>query len=206
MFLTDLSLKRPVLATVSILALVALGFMSYLGLGINEWPDVEFPYVAITVVEPGASPAQLESKVARPLEDVMGQVSGVDHIYSTIRENVALVYAQFSLDTNPDVAAQDVRDKVGTIRATLPADIREPVISRIDPTAQPIMSLALTGDVPLTDLTDIANNTVTQHLEGVSGVGAVNVQGQQTKEVQIKLDGSLLNQQSLFFKLMVQKP
>lgn len=188
MFLTDLSLKRPVLATVSIIALVALGIISYLGLGINEWPEVEFPYVAVTVVEPGASPQQMEDNVARVVEDAMGQVSGVKHVYSTIQEGVALVYAEFSLETVPSVAAQDVRDKIGTIRGELPTDALAPVITRINPAAEPVMSLAVTGKRSLADLTTVVNDSVRRKLEAINGVGAVNVLGQQLKEVQIQLN------------------
>ncbi|MHB1651864.1 MAG: efflux RND transporter permease subunit [Desulfitobacteriaceae bacterium] len=188
MFLADLSLKRPVLATVSILALVALGIISSLGLGINEWPEVEFPYVAVTIVEPGASPEQVENNIAREVEDAMGQVSGVKHIYSTIQEGVALVYAEFTLETVPSVAAQDVRDKIGTIRGKLPTDALDPVITRIDPSAEPVMSLTLSGNLPLTEITTLVNDNVRKKLEAVNGVGAVNVLGEQLKEVQIQLD------------------
>lgn len=188
MFLTDLSLKRPVLATVTILALVALGITSYFGLGINEWPEVEFPYVSVTIVEPGASPEQVENNVAREVEDAIGQVSGVKHVYSHIQEGVALVFAEFTLETVPATAAQDVRDKLGTIRGKLPTDAQEPVISRYDPSAEPVMSLAVSGSMPLTDITTLVNDTIRKRIESINGVGVVNVLGEQLKEVQIQLD------------------
>ena len=188
MFLTDLSLKRPVFATVTILALVALGITSYIGLGINEWPEVEFPYVAVTIVEPGASPEQVENNIARDVEDAIGQVSGVKHVSSHIQEGVALVFAEFTLDTVPATAAQDVRDKIGSIRGKLPADAREPVISRFDPSAEPVMSLALSGNRPLTEITTLVNDDIRKKIESINGVGVVNVLGEQLKEVQIQLD------------------
>lgn len=192
MFLTDLSLKRPVFATVTILALVALGITSYIGLGINEWPEVEFPYVAVTIVQPGASPEQVENNIARTVEDAIGQVSGVKHVSSHIREGVALVFAEFTLDTVPATAAQDVRDKIGSIRGKLPADAREPVISRFDPSAEPVMSLALSGTMPLTDITTLVNDDIRKKIESINGVGVVNVLGEQLKEVQIQLDQNKL--------------
>lgn len=188
MFLTDLSLKRPVLATVSILAIIALGIISYFGLGINEWPEVEFPYVAVTIVEPGASPDQVENNISREVEDAMGQVSGVKHIYSSISEGVAFVFAEFTLETVPSVAAQDVRDKIGTIRGQLPQDARDPIITRIDPSSEPVMSIALSGNLSLTDMTTVVNDNIRKKIESVNGVGAVNVLGEQIKEVQIRLD------------------
>lgn len=188
MFLTDLSLKRPVFATVTILALVVLGITSYIGLGINEWPEVEFPYVTVTIVEPGASPEQIENNIARVVEDAIGQVSGVKHISSFNREGVALIFAEFTLDTVPATAAQDVRDKIGSIRGKLPADAREPVISRFDPAAEPVMSLALTGSIPLIEMTTLVNDDIRKKIESINGVGVVNVLGEQLKEVQIQLD------------------
>lgn len=188
MFLTDLSLKRPVLVTVTMLALVALGIISYTGLGINEWPEVEFPYVAVTIVEPGASPEQVENNIAREVEDAIGQVSGVKHVSSIIQEGVALVFAEFTLETVPATAAQDVRDKIGSIRGKLPEDAQEPVISRYDPAAEPVMSLALSGSKPLPEITTLVNDNIRKRIESVNGVGVVNVLGEQLKEVQIQLD------------------
>lgn len=146
MFLTRLSLKRPVLATVVILGLVVLGILSYLQLNINDWPDVEYPYVAVTIVQPGASPEQMEGKVAQKVEEAIGQISGVKHIFTVSRESVVTVVAEFTLETKPDVAAQDVRDKLGLIRGELPQDIREPIIARFDPMTTPIMTIVVTGD------------------------------------------------------------
>ncbi|KUO78260.1 MAG: acriflavin resistance protein [Desulfosporosinus sp. BRH_c37] len=192
MFLADLSLKRPVLATVTILALVALGITSYFGLGINDWPEVEFPFVTVTIVEPGASPEQVENNIAREVEDAIGQVSGVKHVNSYIQEGVAFVFAEFTLDTVPATAAQDVRDKIGSIRSKLPEDAQEPVISRYDPAAEPVMSLALTGSMPLTEITTLVNDNIRKKIESVNGVGVVNVLGEQLKEVQIQLDQNKL--------------
>jgi len=172
MFLTNISLKRPVFATVTILALVLLGLISYLDLNINDYPEVEFPYVAVTVVQAGASPEQMETKVALKLEEAIGQISGVKHIYTTVQEGVVTVVAEFTLQTPPDVAAQDVRDKLGTIRGELPLDIEEPVISRFDPSAAPIVSLAVTGAASLRELTTIVDDEIKNALETINGVGA----------------------------------
>lgn len=188
MFLTDLSLKRPVLATVSVLALVVLGFISYFGLGLNDYPDVEFPYVAVTITEPGASPEQIEKNVSQKVEEALGQVAGVKHIYTNAREGVSLVYAEFTLETSPVVAAQNVRDKIGMIRGELPTDVLEPVITRFDPTSQPIISLALSGDTTKKEMTEVVNDVIKKRLETINGVGAVNIFGQEEREIKIYLD------------------
>lgn len=188
MFLTNLSLKRPVLATVIILALVSLGLISYVGLNINDYPEVEFPYVVVTVVQEGASPEQIENKIARKLEEAIGQISGVKHIYTTAREGSATVVAEFTLDVSPEVAAQDVRDKIGTIRGELPKDIDEPVIARFDPTSYPIISLAVTGSIPQKEMTGIVDDLVKKRLETIKGVGSLTVHGAQEREIQINLN------------------
>lgn len=188
MFLTNLSLKRPVFATVIILALVSLGIISFVGLSINDYPEVEFPYVAVTVVQQGASPEQVETKIARKLEEAIGQISGVKHIYTVVREGVATVFAEFTLETSPDVAAQDVRDKIGIVRGDLPQDIEEPVIARFDPSSFPIISLALTGNISQREMTSLVDDVVKKRLETINGVGNITVYGAQEREIQINLD------------------
>lgn len=192
MFLSNLSLKRPVLATVTILALVSMGIFSFLNLNINDWPELEFPFVVVTIVQPGASPEQMESKVAVQVEEAMAQISGVKHIYTEVHESVAVVWAEFTLETKAQDAAQDVRDKLGSIRGELPEDIEEPVISRFDPSSAPIVSLAVTGDASLQEISRLVDRVATPKLETVPGVGAVNVVGNEEREIRISLDRELL--------------
>lgn len=188
MFLTNLSLKRPVFATVTILALVALGLISYVGLNINDYPEVEFPYVVTTIVQPGASPEQVETNISQKMEEAVGQISGVKHIYSIANESVSTTIAEFSLETEPEVAAQEVRDKVGAIRGNLPQDIEEPVISRFDPMSMPIINIALTGDISPREMTVLVDDVVKQRLEAIDGVGNITVYGSEEREIQIDLD------------------
>lgn len=187
MFLTNLSLKRPVFATVTILALVAVGIISYIGLNINDYPDVEFPYVSVTVVQPGAAPEQIETKIIHKMEEAIGQISGVKHIYGVAREGAALVFAEFTLETSPEVAAQEVRDKLSTIRGDLPQDIEEPIIARFDPMSYPIMSLAVTGDLSLRETTTLVDDLIKRRIEVVKGVGSVDLYGDVQREIKINL-------------------
>ena len=188
MFLTNLSLKRPVFITVTILAMVTLGILSYLTLNINDYPEVEFPYVAVTVVYPGASPEQVENQIAHKVEEALAQVSGVKYIYTYVREGMALVFAEFTLETKPEVAAQDVRDKIGVIRRDLPADIDEPVVARFDPMAEPIVSLAVTGNISLQEMTVLVDDVIKNRLEAVNSVGAIKIFGAEDREIHIELD------------------
>lgn len=197
MFLSELSLKRPVLAVVAIIALVAAGVVSFINLNINDWPDIEFPYVSVTIIQAGASPEQMESDVAVKLEEAMGQVAGVKHIYSKVSEGVATVWAEFTLETNPQVAAQDVRDKLGRIRGDLPEGIEEPVIARFEPSSRPIITLAVTGDRSVREISIQVDELLKKRLEAIPGVGAVNIIGSEEREVQILLDKDRLSAASL---------
>lgn len=188
MFLADISLKRPVFATVIIVALIVLGAVSYTGLPLNDMPEVEIPYVSTTIVFPGASPEQIESKVTKKVEEELSQVSGVKHTISIVNEGVSMTVLEFSMDKSPDAALEDVRTKLGSIRGELPQDIQEPVVSKIDIMAMPIMSLAVSGDMDKGQLAKLANDVVSKKLNAVKGVGSVTVFGDQEREIQIKLD------------------
>lgn len=188
MFLTDISIKRPVFITVVIIALIAIGLVSYSGLPINDMPDVDIPYVSTTVILPGASPDQMESKISKKVEEALGQISGVKHLTTTVTEGVSNTMVEFELDKSPDVAVQDVRTKLGSIRGELPQDIQEPVIAKFDMSAMPILSLVVTGPLSEGEMSTLVEDDITKKLNAVKGVGAVNVFGNQVREIQIKLD------------------
>jgi HAE1 family hydrophobic/amphiphilic exporter-1 len=173
MFLTSLSLKRPVLVTVSLLALVALGLISCFTLSINDWPEIKKPYVTITILQPGASPDQMERNVAQKVEEALSEIAGVKHVYSIIQESSVTVWAEFTMETEEEQAIQDVRDNIGLIRNELPEDIEEPVIDRFDPTAAPIMILALTGRQSVREMSILTDDMIKKRIESINGVGAV---------------------------------
>jgi HAE1 family hydrophobic/amphiphilic exporter-1 len=180
------------MATVVILALVALGVSSFFSLNINDMPDVDFPYVTVAIAYPGVAPEQMETDVAKKVEDAVGQIAGVKHITSYNDEGLTEVVVEFTLETPPNEAAQNVRDKVSAIRGDLPQGIQEPVISKIDITAQPIVSLAVSGTMPLKEMTSLVDDVVAPRLEKIDGVGQVNTYGEETREIQIGLDKNRL--------------
>lgn len=189
MILTTISLKRPVLATVTILALVILGIVSYVSLNIDEWPDVEFPYVTVQVPYRGAAPEQVDSKIVQKVEEAVSSISGVKHIYSTAREGVGITTIEFTLETSPNTAAQDVRDKIGRIRGELPEDSDEPVIMRFDPSESPIVSVALTSEKLSTrEMTTLVDDRIKRRLETINGVGAITLRGSQKRQININLE------------------
>jgi HAE1 family hydrophobic/amphiphilic exporter-1 len=187
MKLTEISLKRPVFATVTILALVVLGLFSYMSLNVDEYPSVEFPVVAVTVNYPGASPEQVEAKITQKVEETVSVVPGVEHITSTVKEGTSTTVIQFTMETSAATAAQDVRDKVGRLAGSLPQDADSPIVTRFDPTETPIASAVLTGNITPRELT-ILSEDITKKLEAIGGVASVNVQGGVDREIRINMD------------------
>ncbi|WP_378956173.1 efflux RND transporter permease subunit [Pelosinus sp. sgz500959] len=190
MILTEISLKRPVFATVTILALVVLGLFSYVSLNVDEYPNVEIPVVAVTVNYPGASPEQVESKITQKVEETVSVVPGIDHVTSTVKEGVSTTVIQFTIETSAATAAQDVRDKVGRMQGVLPDDADLPIVSRFDPSDTAVASIAVTGNLSPRELTIIANDIVVKRLEAINGVAAVNVQGGVDREIKINMDSN----------------
>lgn len=188
MILTDISLKRPVFATVTILALVVLGLFSYISLNVDEYPNVEIPVVAVTVNYPGASPEQVESKITQKVEETVSVVPGIEHVTSTVKEGVSTTVIQFTIETSAATAAQDVRDKVGRMQGVLPDEADAPIVTRYDPSDTAVASIAVTGNLSPRELTIVANDIVVKRLEAINGVAAVNVKGGIDREIKINMD------------------
>ncbi|HSP35392.1 MAG TPA: efflux RND transporter permease subunit, partial [Thermoanaerobaculia bacterium] len=189
MFLSNLSIKRPVFATVLMLALLTLGVFSYRRLAIDMMPDVEFPIVTIISEYPGASAETVEREVTKRIEEAVNPISGVKHIYSTSRESFSTMIVEFELNVRVNDASQEVRAKINSIRNELPQDMREPVIQKMDFAGFPIVSLAVRSKtLSPRDLTIIADRKIKRRLENVSGVGKVRLVGDSKREVSIQVD------------------
>ncbi|HWQ80325.1 MAG TPA: efflux RND transporter permease subunit, partial [Anaerovoracaceae bacterium] len=188
MFITNLSLKRPVFAVVVIIAMLAVGITSFLGLNLNDMPDTNIPYVTVSISLPGASPDQVENKITKEVEEAVGQLSGVKHITSNIRESYSMTLIEFDDSITADDAAQDVRTKLNSIRASLPDDAGEPTISKIDFNEMPVLSLAVTGNSNQAELSRIVDDIIVPGINTVGGVGSVTAHGLMEREIQIKVD------------------
>jgi len=171
-----------------VMALLVLGYTSFIQMDVDLFPDVDIPVVSVTAVYPGAGPEAIESEVTIKIEDAINPVAGVDHIQSISGEGYSLVVARFKLETDGPTAAQEVREKIAAIRADLPNDIEEPVIARFDFASEPIISLVIFGDRPLKELTEYARTTIKRKLESISGVGAVRLTGGALREILVELD------------------
>ncbi len=192
MNIANISIKKPVFITVIMIALTILGYTSYTGLVLNEMPNVDMPYVSVMVTEPGATAEQIESKVTKKIEDSVGKISGIESITSTVNEGYSQTTIAFDLSKNGDVAAQEVRDKISNVRGEMPTDINDPVISKFDMSASSIISIAVYGSDDTQKMTDFIDNTLNKKLYTISGVGSVDVSGEDTREIHIKLDNNKL--------------
>jgi HAE1 family hydrophobic/amphiphilic exporter-1 len=189
MFLSNLSIKRPIFATMMMLALVILGIFSYRKLAVDMYPDVEIPVLSIVTIFPGASPETVEREVTKRIEEVVNRISGAKHVISISRESVSQVVVEFQLEIKINEASQDARAKINTIRKDLPQDIEEPVIQKIDISGMPAVSLAVRSErLSPKDLTTLVEKKVKRSFENISGVGKVELVGSSKREVNIWID------------------
>nr|MBP7635974.1 efflux RND transporter permease subunit [Candidatus Ozemobacteraceae bacterium] len=204
MILADTAIRRPVTTIMAFLAVALFGALCYRDLGVDEFPEVEFPTVTVTCVYRGASPETLESKVADKIEEQVAALSGIESVKSVCAENVARVIAEFKLDRNIDVAVQDVRDKVAGIRSELPEAMESPVIEKFDTGAVPILALTISGPLSVGELSKYAKDVVKNRLQSVSGVGAIKEMGIREREIKIWIDNDRLNAHGLTAAEVVQ--
>lgn len=193
MFLSDLSIKRPIFATVMMLALLTLGIFSYRRLAVDMFPDVEIPILSIVTKYPGASPETVEREVTKRIEEAVNPISGVKHVTSASRESVSTVVVEFKLEVKINEASQEARAKVNAIRGDLPQGMEEPIIQKLDFSAMPIVSLAVRSQT-LTpkDLTTLVEKRVKRRFENISGVGKVDLVGQSKREVNVNINPTRL--------------
>ena len=197
MSVADVSIRRPVFAVMMIMALVVFGLLAYPRIGVDLFPNVEFPVVTVTATYPGADPETMESKVADPIEEAINSLSGIKRLNSTNLESVAQVVVEFDLDVAADQAVQDIRDKVSGILSQLPSGIDPPVIQKFDVGAAPIMTVALSGKLSARELSRVGDKVVKERLQRVTGVGGIDLIGQRDREIQIFVDPSKLASRSL---------
>ena len=192
MKLADVSIRRPVFATMMIAALVVLGAASYGRLGVDLFPDIDIPVVTVSTTLRGASPEEIETSLTKPIEEAINTVSGIDELRSTSYEGLSLVVVSFVLEKNADVGAQEVRDAVGRVLGELPQGTDPPVIQKFDPGASPVMSIAVSGNRPLREITEIARKKVKEPLETVRGVGKITKVGGREREIHVVVDAAKL--------------
>jgi HAE1 family hydrophobic/amphiphilic exporter-1 len=190
--LAEVSIRRPVFASMIILALVVVGVASYFRLGVDRFPSVDLPTVSVRTTLPGASPEEVETIISQPIEEVVNTVEGIDELRSVSGRGTSFVMATFNLDRDIDVAAQDVRDRVATVLNRLPNEVDPPVISKFNNEDSPILTLAVSGDRSLRELTEIADKIVKVQIERSVGVGEVRLVGGLERAINVWIDADRL--------------
>ncbi|MDQ1522320.1 MAG: hydrophobic/amphiphilic exporter (mainly bacteria), family [Pyrinomonadaceae bacterium] len=186
--LAEICVRRPVFATMLILSLTVVGIFSFFSLGVDLFPKIDFPTITITVVNPGASPREIETEITDKIEAAVNTISGIDELRSTSVEGVSQVFVQFLLDKNADIAAQEVRDKINLVVPDLPETSEEPVIQKLDTDAAPVLRIAVSAPRSLREVTEIADKQIKERIESINGVGNVTIVGGSRREIQLKLD------------------
>jgi hydrophobic/amphiphilic exporter-1 (mainly G- bacteria), HAE1 family len=186
--LAELCVKRPVFATMLIVALMVVGGFSFFTLGVDLLPKIDLPTVSVSVSNPGASAEEVETDITKRVEDSVNTISGIEQINSTSVEGNSTVTIQFSLDKNGDVATQEIRDKVNLIVNDLPDTAKAPVVQKFDPDATPIMQIALSSPRPLREVTEIADKKIKPQLENINGIGQIQLVGGLKREIRVWVD------------------
>ncbi|MBI2922955.1 MAG: efflux RND transporter permease subunit [Planctomycetes bacterium] len=197
MILSDTAIRRPVLTTMAIGAIVVFGVISFRETGIDLFPRVEFPVITILSVLPGADPETIETTVTDPIEEAVATISGIKHLRSTSTEGVSQVVIEFELEKDVDVAYQEVQAKLGTVRRELPQDLDDPVVEKFDIDSAPILAVVVSGDMGIRELTDLAENTIKERLQRVKNVGQVRLVGGRRRRMWIWLNRDKLEGFSL---------
>jgi hydrophobic/amphiphilic exporter-1 (mainly G- bacteria), HAE1 family len=197
MSLADFCVRRPVFTTMLVMLFVVTGIFSFHDLSVDLLPKADPATVVVNLNLPGASPEELNSAVVEPTEQSLSSIAGIDEMQAVIREGNGRITLKFVLERDINDAAQDVREKVAQAIKDLPPEVEPPIITKVDPDADPVVSFALSGSLPLRALTEIADKQIRRAIETVDGVGEVTISGGQAREIQVILDIEKLNAHGL---------
>jgi len=200
MKITEIAVQKPIFTTMMILTIVVLGAFSYFRLGVDLFPNVEFPFVIVQTALRGAGPEEVESSITKPIEEAVNTISGIEDITSTSYEGLSIVMVKFILEKNGDVAAQEVRDKVNSVQRQLPQGTDAPMIAKFDMGATPVLNVVIYGDRDLIGLTQIAKKKIKENIETVNGVGAVDIVGGREREIHLVVNPLKLSAMNLSIK------
>lgn len=191
--LAEICIQRPIFASMLVLALVVVGAAAFFRLGVDRFPAVDLPTVSIRTTLAGASPEEVENEITQRIEEVVNTVDGIDELRSISGRGSSVVIATFRLDRDIETATQDVRDRVATVLRNLPDDADPPIISKQDNDNRPVITVALSGQRSIRELTEIADRLVKIQLERAQGVGAVNIVGGLSRVVDVQIDADKLS-------------
>jgi HAE1 family hydrophobic/amphiphilic exporter-1 len=187
-WLARICVQRPVFAGVLMLVVFVLGGVGYTRLGLDQFPNIDLPFVLVTTTLEGAAPEEVETDISDKIEGAVNTIDGIDELRSTSSEGFSQVAIAFKLDKPAEVAAADVRDKVSNVLRDLPRGIDAPIVSKVDPQASPVLLVALRSQLPIREVTEIADKRVRRQIESVSGVGQVTIIGGRARQIHVRMD------------------
>lgn len=205
MNLASLSIKRPVFITSIVAVMLLVGFMSFKRLGVDLFPNITFPFITVFTAYPGAGPKEIETLISKVLEEQIASTPGLKAVRSMNREGLSIVAAEFTLETDVKYAEQQIRDKVSAAKAKLPDDVTEPLIRRLDPSEQPVSTIAIQADLAPTELYDLVDRQIRPIFEQVPQVALVEISGGRKREIQVILDRQKLKQHELSVNVLANR-
>ncbi len=196
-WLAEVCVKRPVFATMLILSLVTVGAFSFFSLGVDLFPKIDFPTITITVINPGASPQEIETEVTEKIEEAVNTISGIDELRSTSVEGAAQIFVQFVLEKDVNVAAQEVENRVQTVIPNLPETAEQPTVQKLDTDAAPVLRIVVSAPTSLRDVTEFAKNKIKERIESINGVGQVTIIGGRERQINVWVDPDKMRSYSI---------
>src|SRR2546430_2725030 len=186
--LAEICIRRPVFATMLILSITVVGIFSFQSPGVDLFPKIDLPTITVTVINPGASPEEVETEITDKVEGAVNTISGIDELRSTSVEGVSQVFITFLLEKNADIAAQEVRNKVDLIVNDLPETAEVPIVQKLDTDATPVLRIAVSAPRSLREVTDLADKQIKRMIESINGVGNVEIVGGRKREIEVWVD------------------
>ena len=187
-WLAEICVKRPVFATMLILSLVVVGVFSFVSLGVDLFPKIDFPTITVTVLNPGASPEEIETEITEKVEEAVNTISGIDELRSTSVEGISQVFVQFVLEKDVNVAAQEVENRVQTVIPNLPDTAEQPTVQKLDTDAAPVLRISVSAPTSLREVTEVAKNRIKERIESINGVGQITIIGGQERQINVWVD------------------
>lgn len=187
-WLAEVCVKRPVFATMLIMSLVVVGAFSFFSLGVDLFPKIDFPTLTVTVVNPGASPQEIETEITEKIEEAVNTISGIDELRSTSIEGVSQVFVQFLLEKDIEAAFNEVQQKVQNVIPQLPETAEKPTVLKLDSDAAPVLRLVVSGTGSLREVTEVAKRQIKERLQSASGVGQITIIGGRERQINVWLD------------------
>ena len=204
MKITEVAIKRPAFMTMIFTALVLIGIYSYSIMGVDLLPNMNFPFVFVSVVYPGAGPKEIETQISKPVEEAISSINGLKSLRTFSNESVSFALVEFTMSTDPNVALNDVERKINEIKVQLPKDILQPQVIKYDMTALPILRIAITADIEPVALYQFIKEKIKPRIEQTDGVASVVIVGGKEREIRVEIDNDKLKANNLSIPIVTQ--